>query len=261
MLRELGDLVGHQFKSRAYNSAANTLSLMSDYDFNNRENFRDLPGIGESINSKILEFKNSGSISKLEELRNSNSGYLDPTLYKIRKSFITKRLHISDPLLMKIKSDIENYLVQYAGDKYDFAGSYRRGSNFIADLDVIIYSGEAKSKIEESLSKSSMFECTAWGGTKSSWRYLEYHNITVDINLASEDCKPFALLHHTGSAANNIRMRSIAKSLGMVLNQYGLFPQPEANKATVAALESTRFETEQDIFRFLGIEYLEPSQR
>jgi DNA polymerase (family 10) len=43
------------------------------------------------------------------------------------------------------------------------------------------------------------------------------------MRVLDPKCWPFALLHFTGSKANNIAMRKAASERGMRLNEYGLF--------------------------------------
>ena len=63
------------------------------------------------------------------------------------------------------------------------------------------------------------------------------------------------MLHFTGSKENNVAMRARAKKLGYQLNQYGLTPlRPMVDNTTV-------FETEQDVYAFLKMQYLKPENR
>jgi len=63
----------------------------------------------------------------------------------------------------------------------------------------------------------------------------------------------FTLLYFTGSGQFNIEMRNHALSLGYSLSEYGLKKKGK--------LINDTFETEQDIFKFLGIKYIEPFER
>ena len=60
-----------------------------------------------------------------------------------------------------------------------------------------------------------------------------------------------ATLYFTGNHTHNIKMRKLAKSLGMKLNRYGLFKD---NKML-------DFDSEKDIFDHLNMEYVIPSKR
>ncbi|MGD2089697.1 MAG: hypothetical protein PVH61_26210 [Candidatus Aminicenantes bacterium] len=67
-LNDLGEAESHPFKKRAYMKAAQTISQMSDAEFGSRNSFKDIEGIGDAINKKILQFKETGFIEKWKEL-------------------------------------------------------------------------------------------------------------------------------------------------------------------------------------------------
>ena len=71
LIRQLNDLAeaeSHPFKKRAYAKASQRIADLSEEEFNTRTRFNDLEGIGEAINKKILQFKESGYIAKWKEL-------------------------------------------------------------------------------------------------------------------------------------------------------------------------------------------------
>lgn len=73
----------------------------------------------------------------------------------------------------------------------------------------------------------------------------------VDLFLAWESEKPFALFHHTGSWRYNVRVRAHAKNRGWKLNQYGLFVRGGPPDQRVPG--SGKIKTEGDLARFLGV--------
>lgn len=262
ILSEIGNLEPNRFKSLAYTKAVNTLNTLSWETIEERDDFRDLPGIGTSINSKILEFKETGNIAKLSTLLSENSGYLDPDKYKVRKSFITKRVPYNSGELIGLISRIKVIASDLTeGTDYDYVGSIRRKKSLIADVDLITWNKKSKQIIETKLQNDFRFSCLAWGDTKSSWKYDSASNLTIDINLGDESCRPFQLLHHTGSARNNIMMRAIAIKLGFKLNQYGLFPLADCSEEMKIKFSNTVFNTEEDIYRFLRMDYVHPEFR
>jgi DNA polymerase/3'-5' exonuclease PolX len=64
------------------------------------------------------------------------------------------------------------------------------------------------------------------------------------------------LLYATGSKQFNIRMRGIAKRMGYVLNQYGLYKLPINPNSTPLPVNS-----EKDFFKILEIPYIPPPNR
>ena len=90
-LYEMSTLSADQFKSRAYNNAARIISEMEENEYNERKSFLDIKGIGTSINSKILEFRQSEQMPCLDKLREEQKTFLDNTIYKVRKNTMMKR--------------------------------------------------------------------------------------------------------------------------------------------------------------------------
>ena len=75
LVKQLNDLAGWEtnpFKKRAYLKAGETIDHMKEDEFNNRNNFKDIEGIGEAINKKIFQFKETGFIEKWKNLAETN---------------------------------------------------------------------------------------------------------------------------------------------------------------------------------------------
>ncbi len=71
LVKQLNDLAGretHPFKKRSYLKAGQIIADMAREEFLCREDFKDIEGIGEAINKKILQFKQTGFIEKWKEL-------------------------------------------------------------------------------------------------------------------------------------------------------------------------------------------------
>ena len=75
----------------------------------------------------------------------------------------------------------------------------------------------------------------------------------VDINIVEEETWGSALMHHTGSKWENIRLRKLAKAQGMTLSQYGL------RQASTDQLIAGH--TEEEVYKALGTPYKRPEER
>lgn len=246
LLVELGNLEDSFFKSRAYKNAA--LSIQKDLtneDLMKLEDFTYLEGVGESINDKILEYRTTGSIGKLIILRQENKGFLDPKFYKVRKSFVTKRIPSIDALC--ILNDLGIHMFDYR-----IAGSLRRGKELVGDIDILIPSDQYEDLLKV---LSAKYDVISSGDYKSSFLVDRTNNIQLDVIRVSTNELPFQLLYLTGSAQFNIRMRAHAKELGYTLNQVSIFNSSDGSDV------NARFTTEEDIFRFLGMDYVKPEDR
>lgn len=72
-LNGLAEWETNPFKKRAYSKASRIIADMGEEEFKGRDNFKDIDGIGEAIDKKILQFKETGFIEKWRELFGGNS--------------------------------------------------------------------------------------------------------------------------------------------------------------------------------------------
>jgi DNA polymerase/3'-5' exonuclease PolX len=77
----------------------------------------------------------------------------------------------------------------------------------------------------------------------------------LDILMTPENEYSYALLYFTGSDKFNVAFRQHALNRGYTLNEHTLKPMRDGLS------EPPYMSTENDIFRFLGLRYIEPSQR
>src|SRR5262249_31700079 len=75
--------------------------------------------------------------------------------------------------------------------------------------------------------------------------------IRADLRAVTPEEYPYALHHFTGSKEHNTALRTRAKSMGLKMNEYGLF------KGT----KNVPCKTEADIFLKLGLHYIPPELR
>jgi NAD-dependent DNA ligase len=80
----------------------------------------------------------------------------------------------------------------------------------------------------------------------------------VDFMFASPSEYPFAILYFTGSKTFNTVMRQRALELGYTMNEHGFHHMTSGNKGAKFVGD---FPDERSIFKFLGMEYREPSDR
>jgi len=150
--------------------------------------------------------------------------------------------------------------------KVTLAGSYRRGDPTSGDIDVLVtYPFDYKpgptlmKEISKSMvEKKYVADILAEGDKKyMSVCRLKYHRVyrRLDIMLTKPTEYPFAVLYFTGSGPFNVAMRQYALSKGYSLNEYGL------KKISTGEMMDCRFDSEEDIFRFLDLKYIAPHER
>ncbi len=123
------------------------------------------------------------------------------------------------------------------------AGSYRRKTETINDLDVLITDYNLiKDLFEKPYAKGSEI-------IRTFYEINPKYYINIDIFIYN-DLAPY-LLYATGSQHHNIIMRNVAKRHGLLLNQHGLFKNGK----------KINCKTEKDIFDTLNMKYIEPENR
>ena len=133
--------------------------------------------------------------------------------------------------------------------RIDAAGSLRRMKETIGDIDILVSSEKPDSVIKFFTKMSMVARVIATGPTKASVNL--FNGIQVDLRALPEKEYGSALLYFTGSKEHNIEMRKIAISRRLKLSEYGLF----RGKKFLAG------RTEQDVYRCLGMDYIEPEMR
>lgn len=272
------------FKSRAYAKAIATLTAGGSVG-----SMADIPdGITDKIRLKIQEILETGSLQAAEvaktkapdtrelfaqiygvgpkkaaELAATYSTIADlraavaaNTLKLTKNQLIGLRVY--EDLLLRIPRvemlEHEKVLKGLIPDA-TLVGSFRRGLATSGDIDVIV-SGPLKTIVESFKASGYLTDILAEGESKClavcRLPGQPYRRIDFLSTPASE--MPFALLYFTGSDTFNVAMRSKASEMGFRLNEHGLL-QVKMN-VFVSGIK-----TEKDIFKCLGMDWVEPYSR
>ncbi len=136
------------------------------------------------------------------------------------------------------------------------AGSYRRRKEIVHDLDFLV-STRHPAVVSDFFVQHALVETVlAHGATKSSVRLK--NGIQADLRVVTPEQYPSALNYFTGSKEHNIALRSRALARGWTLNEYRLGPDEKA-KQTPDPIPPIH--TEADLYRALGLDYIEPELR
>jgi DNA polymerase/3'-5' exonuclease PolX len=139
--------------------------------------------------------------------------------------------------------------------KLEITGSYRRGSPYSNDVDILVARREGLSidiivEYLDPILKATLKQGEdIYHGILRLSDHLNGHR--VDILLVDEDSWYPSLLHFTGSKNFNILMAKKAMSMGGILSR----------KEIVIQGSAIPVDSEKEIFDILGVQYLEPSQR
>ena len=288
------------FRKRAYERAAQNIEGLSQNieEFMKTHKLTDIPGVGNDLAGKIEEYLKTGKIKSFEVLKKTiPSGIVDmlniPSIGpKTVKVFYEK---------LKIKSlqDLENAIetgklkglpgikekkihnilkgleihkkglerlnlarAAFVADgvlkalqstpevkKISAAGSLRRQKETVRDIDILVVSDKPGKVMSTFTNIPYVKDILAKGDTKSSVRTTE--DVQVDCRVVKEESFGAALVYFTGSKSFNIKLRQLAIKKGLKVNEYGVFRK---NKFVAG-------NTEEDVFKILGLPYIEPELR
>ncbi|HTY14232.1 MAG TPA: DNA polymerase/3'-5' exonuclease PolX [Methanoregulaceae archaeon] len=281
------------FKIRAFYKAAETLDRMAGPAAGmTEEELVQVPGIGKAIAKKVRDIVETGTCAELEELKAKvppaliellNLEGVGPktvaTLWKkmniqsiedLEKAARGRRIRAVKGFGEKKEAAILDAIALYrsAGGRmnrleaeavvarvtevltpgtWEVAGSYRRGKSTVGDIDIV--SRETPFAVNPRLRKVAD-EVIDEGDRRTSVRVLGQR---VDIRFAKDRQFGSMLIYLTGSKDFNIRLREIAISKGLKINEYGIEERVDTNLH--------EFPTEEEMLRYLGLDYITPELR
>jgi DNA polymerase/3'-5' exonuclease PolX len=224
-------------------------------------------GVGDSLINKLIKDYKITSVSefiklvKSKELSVSKTVELGIKYYKklkfnIPRQEITKTF---DFIYKQIKKVDSSLIIQ-------ICGSYRRQKLTSNDIDLLVTSpfiitenipqiSNIMQKIVSQLHQSKFLidDMTPKPTNKymGLCQYGKFPIRRIDIRFIPLISWFPATLYFTGSKELNQKMRAIAKKLGYKLNEYGIYKN---NKIIYV-------ESEEEIFKLIGMKYLEPQER
>lgn len=129
------------------------------------------------------------------------------------------------------------------------AGSLRRRKETIGDIDILAEAKNSESVMDAFVKFPNVARVLARGDTKSSIKLAS--GMQVDLRVVPAQSYGAALNYFTGSKEHNVALREIAIKKGLKLNEYGLW---NGGKRVAGG-------TEEEIYKTLGLEYIEPEMR
>jgi DNA polymerase (family 10) len=142
------------------------------------------------------------------------------------------------------------------------AGSLRRRRETIGDVDFLVSArpADAPAIIAAFTSLPGLLNVSAQGDTKAS--VVLAGGIQADLRVVTDAQYAFALNYFTGSKEHNIAMRARALRLkNLSLNEYGFSPASEQEQSAKELGSSIPCKSEEEIYRALDLEYVEPELR
>ncbi|WP_182905775.1 DNA polymerase/3'-5' exonuclease PolX [Microbispora sp. H13382] len=153
-----------------------------------------------------------------------------------------------DRVHLGVATDLaERVIASLPADRIAFAGSLRRMSETIGDIDILAVGDPAL--MELFARQPYVTEVIAKGERKTSVR--SDRGLQVDLRLVPAESWGAAMVYFTGSKEHNVRIREMAVKKGWKLSEYGLFD----GDRLIAS------ETEEEIYQALGMQWVPPALR
>ena len=289
-----------RFRIRSYRNAAASIESLAE-DINSiykKGALRQIPAIGKSIAEKIEELIKTAKCGMHQELlKNVPRGVLDvmrvpgmgpkhamlvykslgvDSMNRLRRAAEAGKLEALPGLgkksEQKILKGIKGLSItegkfklitayKYASQirdelkksnvigRVEFAGSLRRKKELVGDVDILVTSDNPKAAMKVFVKIDGVKEVLAKGDTKSSVRLN--CGLQVDLRILDKDSFGAGLYYFTGSKEHNVTARDMAKKAGLKINEYGAYK----GSRKIAS------KTEEDIFKAIGLKYIEPELR
>ncbi len=298
LMEKLADIMlkqGEPFRARAYQKAQETIMAYPN-DILSPNDLKGKPGIGETIMEKLNEYVQTGTLKVIEREKNNPVNIL-ADVYGIgpkkAKDLVDKGitsisqlrenqyllndvqkvgLKYYEDILKRIpRSEIEDYKAIFekafqtgTDGKMEIVGSYRRCAQSSGDIDVIITSKSPAiftTFVDNLIKEKVILHVLSRGPTKC----LVITKIPssdaarrVDFLYTTPEEFPFAILYFTGSKIFNTVMRHVGLEKGYTMNEHGIYKMEAKKKGEKV---DRTFNNEEDIFKFLGLEYKSPIER
>jgi DNA polymerase beta len=221
-------------------------------------------GIGSKKANELVEKNNIKTISDLKKKLEKN-----PSLLNSKQKI---GLQYYNDIVQKIpRKEIQKYENAFRtilpnNLTMEVVGSYRRGASKSGDIDVIFTHNDEKKGILlfkeflERLKNHDYISAILASGRKKGMYILKLNKMKthrrVDFLFTNKKEYPFAILYFTGSKYFNIHMRRYAMDMNISLNEKGM-----KNLTNNQQIDTSNIKTERDIFKYLGLKYIEPNNR
>ena len=144
------------------------------------------------------------------------------------------------------------------------AGSFRRRRETVADIDMLIETDSPDAAISK-LERSPFVEHVGGHGGRTGAHRTTVQLMRgpqVDLMTMPVGKAGTYLVHFTGSAEHNVRLRAIARDRGWSLSEHGFARLNEdGDIATEGDAELRTLATEEQVYEFLGLPFIDPALR
>jgi DNA polymerase (family 10) len=196
------------------------------------QQIRALKGFGPKAEASILA---AIAAQRAEEADGNGGG---------RRIVLNRALGVGEELLAALRA-------HPAAERVELAGSARRMTDSVKDLDIIATASDPLS-LAQSAAALELVE-SAQTPTESGVRLRTHTGLKADLRIVAPDQFGNLLQHFTGSKQHNMALREAAVRRGLHVSEYGVLDDSTG--------ETRRCAREEEVYALLGLEYIEPELR
>ncbi len=157
---------------------------------------------------------------------------------------LDRALAVAEPLVAALRD-------HPAAERVELAGSARRMTDSVKDLDVI---ATAHDPLELARAAAALDLVESASEPAAAGIRLRTHTVLrVEIRTVAPDQFGNLLQHLTGSKEHNMALRDLAVRKGLHVSEYGVLDDSTG--------ETHRCDTESEVYELLGMQYIEPELR
>src|SRR2546429_700266 len=138
-----------------------------------------------------------------------------------------------------------------ASDRVELAGSARRGTDAVKDLDIVATASDTGA-LAAVLADLDVIESCSTPGDNAA-RARTHTGMAVDLRVVEPDQFGNVLQHLTGSKEHNMSLREAAVRRGLHVSEYGILDDATGVTARCA--------TEEEVYERLGMAWIPPELR
>jgi DNA polymerase (family 10) len=153
--------------------------------------------------------------------------------------------------LPKLRAVVDALREHPASVEVSIAGSARRMRETVRDLDIIATATDPQALVDEFCAFSWVVDIAAKGSTKAT--VVSHDGLRFDLRVVPPESYGNLLQHFTGSKHHNVALREDAVRRGFSVSEYSV--------TDVEAGEEHTFATEEEVYRFLGYDWIPPELR
>ncbi len=204
------------------------------------QRIRELKGFGPKAEERLLA---AAALARARAAQAGENG-VGPPGGPGSRVVLHRALAVAEPLIAALRA-------HPAAERVELAGSARRMTDSVKDLDVIATAADPLA-LARAAAELELVEA-AQSPSASGVRLRTHTGVKVDLRIVAPDQFGNLMQHFTGSKEHNMALREAAVRRGLHVSEYGVLDD--------AAGETHRCAREEEVYALLGLQYIEPELR